>query len=50
MLYTDGYEAWRAACLTDGQCDLALTGPELAHLADDALLAAAHDARYQMLR
>ena len=50
MMYSDGHETWRAACLTDGQNDLALTGPELAHLTDEALLVAAHDARYQMLR
>ena len=50
MSYTDGHETWRAACLSDGQGDLALTGPELAHLTDDALLVAAKSVAYQMLR
>ena len=50
MMYSDGHETWRAACLTDGQNDLALTGPELAHLTDDALLAAAKSVAHQMLR
>ena len=50
MQYTDGRETWRAACLTDGQNDLCLTGPELAHLEDDALLEAAQNVAYQHLR
>ena len=50
MVYSDGHETWRAACLTDRQGDLALTGPDLAHLDDDALIAAAQGVAHQMLR
>lgn len=40
-MYDDGHDQWRAACYVaaDGQGELCLTGPESAHLDDDALLA-----------
>lgn len=41
MTYDDGQSVWRAACYVaaDGQGELCLTGPEMAHLDNDALLA-----------